>query len=78
VVALNSPQLDALGGYVNGVPSSCFESITISYNGMTQVATIEDGRCFSLPAVMPRAQTATECANTYLIYRMPDLRIWQS
>jgi len=42
VVALNSPQLDAYGGYVNGVPSTCFDSITITYNGMTQVATIKD------------------------------------
>ena len=47
VVALNSPQLDAYGGYVNGVPSTCFDSITITYNGMTQVATIKDGKCFS-------------------------------
>jgi uncharacterized protein YkwD len=42
VVALNSPQLNAYGGYVNGKPSSCYKSITLTGRGQTQTATIMD------------------------------------
>jgi hypothetical protein len=68
IVALNTPQLNALGGYVNGVPSTCFQSITISYNGVTQVATIEDGRCFSSLVGRDAGTRAVDdqCPNTDL------------
>jgi hypothetical protein len=42
VVALNSPQLNAYGGYQNGKPASCYKSITIQANGQTANARIMD------------------------------------
>lgn len=42
VVALNSPQLNAYGGYQNGKPTSCYKSITISALGQQHGAVIKD------------------------------------
>lgn len=44
VVALNSPQLNAYGGYQNGKPTSCYKSITISAFGKQSQAVIKDGK----------------------------------
>jgi hypothetical protein len=55
VVALNTPQLQAYGGYVNGKPASCYQSITISAFGQQQQATIMDGMYTSL-AIPPTDQ----------------------